>query len=169
MDTQPSLQVLQETLHEAYKMLCCTDIAWDGLCSIRTWYKTKGFSYRSILHFTSIIKKEPTVSSFVIHYMTKGLCTPVNHMFKSLHSLAPRYLSELLLPYNPIHSLRSSGSGLLSVPRSQLSNMGGRLFSGAAPKIWNSLPLTLRVTSISEFQSYLSGILEILPSQGYLS
>lgn len=54
MDTQPRLQVLQETLHEAYKVLCCADIPWDSLCS-------------DITQNTSIIKKEALVGKYNIY------------------------------------------------------------------------------------------------------
>ena len=49
--------------------------------------------------------------------------------FKALHGLAPIYISELIKPYNPSRSLRSS-----------TLNYGDRCFSVAAPKLWNSLP-----------------------------
>ncbi len=76
--------------------------------------------------------------------------------FKSLHGLAPTYLSDLLSPYTPSRLLRSSGGELLCVPRSRLSSMGGRSFSVMAPKVWNSLPLCLRsITTLHEFKSKL--------------
>ncbi len=77
--------------------------------------------------------------------------------FKSLHGLAPTYLSDLLSPYTPSRLLRSSGEELLCVPRSRLSSMGGRSFSVMAPKVWNSLPLCLRsITTLHEFKSKLN-------------
>lgn len=39
--------------------------------------------------------------------------------FKSLNGLAPPYLSELLHPYTPTHSLRSADKLLLRVPKTQ--------------------------------------------------
>ena len=55
--------------------------------------------------------------------------------FKVLHNLAPLYLSELLTPYSPNQSLRSSNCNLLTVPRTKLSPLGGRSFSAMAHKL----------------------------------
>ncbi len=68
--------------------------------------------------------------------------------FKLLHNLAPWYLCELLLPYTPTRSLRSSDSCLLSIPQYRLASMWGRSFSVAAPKLWNSLPHLFTVSII---------------------
>ncbi|KAF7655261.1 hypothetical protein LDENG_00058620, partial [Lucifuga dentata] len=62
--------------------------------------------------------------------------------FKSLHSLAPTYLTDLLQTYTPYCSLRSSSAGLPSVRDFNLT-MGGRAFSHTAPRLWNSLPLRI--------------------------
>ncbi|CDR10475.1 unnamed protein product, partial [Oncorhynchus mykiss] len=37
--------------------------------------------------------------------------------YKTLHGLAPTYLSDLVLPYIPTRTLRSQDAGLLIVPR----------------------------------------------------
>jgi len=63
--------------------------------------------------------------------------------FKSLNGLAPAYLSDLLSPYIPPRTLRSSGRELLCEPRFCLSSMGGMSFSVLAPELWDSLPLAL--------------------------
>ncbi len=63
--------------------------------------------------------------------------------YKALNDLAPAYLTNLLSRYNPTRSLRSQNSGLLVVPRIAKSTKGGRTFSYLAPKLWNSLPITL--------------------------
>ena len=53
----------------------------------------------------------------------------------------PVYLSELLLPYTPSRSLRSSmDSRILSVPRTRTKTIGDRSFSFHAPTFWNQLP-----------------------------
>ncbi len=76
--------------------------------------------------------------------------------FKALNGLAPYYLCNLLLPYPPRRSLRSSDSRLLAVPRYHLSSMGGRSFSVVDPKLCNSLPRPLCLAnSLSEFKSQL--------------
>ena len=79
--------------------------------------------------------------------------------YKSLHNLAPPYLAELLVPYIPPRSLRSSNSCRLTVPLLK-SASGRRSFSYAAPTLWNSLPLPIRLApSLSTFCSALKTFL----------
>lgn len=73
--------------------------------------------------------------------------------FKALNGLAPLYLSDLIHPYLPTRSLRSSELGPLSVPRFRLSTIGERSFCVNAPKLWNSLHPSLRNnSSLSAFK-----------------
>ncbi|XP_028272710.1 uncharacterized protein LOC114443003, partial [Parambassis ranga] len=65
-------------------------------------------------------------------------------VFKSLHGLAPQYLSDMLQPHCPARSLRSADQSLLVVPKTQRIRRGDRSFSVAGPKLWNKLPLHLR-------------------------
>uniref|UniRef100_A0A4W5LPR8 Reverse transcriptase domain-containing protein n=1 Tax=Hucho hucho TaxID=62062 RepID=A0A4W5LPR8_9TELE len=58
--------------------------------------------------------------------------------FKSIHKLAPPYLSDLLQGPTSTRSLRSSSSIHLSVPPARLTTMGSRAFSRSAPRLWNS-------------------------------
>ena len=75
--------------------------------------------------------------------------------WKALHDMAPNYLCELLLPYTPKHTLRSTDKLLLTTPRT-LYSYGDRAFYAAAPKLWNTLPLELRsCTSIDTFKKSL--------------
>ena len=60
-------------------------------------------------------------------------------VFKSLHGLGPKNIVELLHNYKPSRCLRSSGTGLLSVPRVKTKH-GKAAFSYYAPTIWNKLP-----------------------------
>ncbi len=77
-------------------------------------------------------------------------------VYKSLHNLAPMYLSELLHPYTPSRCLRSSDQNLLIVPQSRLKRRGDRAFSVVGPRLWNSLPLEIRLApSLSTFKSLL--------------
>ncbi len=77
-------------------------------------------------------------------------------VFKSLNGLAPPYISELLHPYMPTHSLRSADQLLLNVPKTKRKLRGDRAFAVAAPKLWNDLPLPIRqVSSLSLFKSTL--------------
>ncbi len=79
--------------------------------------------------------------------------------YKALHGLAPQYLSDLLIPYTPTRDLRSSETGLLTVPLTRLRLMGDRAFSSLAPKLWNSLPIEIRqAKTLSTFKSRLKTI-----------
>jgi hypothetical protein len=63
--------------------------------------------------------------------------------WKGLNTMAPPYITDLLIPYTPTRNLRSSDQHLLTVPRTTTS-FGDRAFSSIAPKLWNSLPSELR-------------------------
>ena len=77
-------------------------------------------------------------------------------VFKCLNSLGPSYLSELLQPYTPPRALRSADQLLLAVPKARLNTRGDRVFSVAAPRLWNSLPLSVRSSqSLGQFKSRL--------------
>ena len=76
--------------------------------------------------------------------------------FKSLNSLAPPYLSELICPYTPARCLRSAEQFLLRGPKTKKPARGDRAFSAAAPKLWNELPLSIKqAPSLSSFKSRL--------------
>ena len=64
-------------------------------------------------------------------------------VFKTLNGKGPEYLNELLVPYVPSRSLRSSSSNNLVVPRVH-SVAGERSFSYSAPKRWNELPQNIK-------------------------
>jgi len=63
--------------------------------------------------------------------------------FKALRTGYPTYLSNLLQHHEPVRSLRSSSSHYLSVPRHNLK-FGSRAFRSFAPRVWNSLPISIR-------------------------
>ncbi|KAK7944446.1 hypothetical protein WMY93_000174 [Mugilogobius chulae] len=76
--------------------------------------------------------------------------------FKSIHNLAPSYLTELLHVTSHTRSLRSSSAIQLTVPPARLSTMGSRAFSRSASHLWNSLPPDLRnIQSLPDFKSCL--------------
>jgi exonuclease III len=76
--------------------------------------------------------------------------------YKCLNGLAPQYLADLLVPYSPVRSLRSSESLLLTVPKTRTKVYGDRAFKNSAPKLWNNLPLCIRnSTSFHTFKSKL--------------
>ncbi len=68
-------------------------------------------------------------------------------VFKALRGLAPAYLSDLLRYHNPSRGLRSGNLGVLSVRRSRLKHRGDCAFTIAGPKLWNSLPVPIRMVS----------------------
>ncbi|TWW64927.1 hypothetical protein D4764_22G0005740 [Takifugu flavidus] len=77
-----------------------------------------------------------------------------------LRGLAPSYLEELVIPYQPNRPLRSQNAGLLVVPRVSRSRMGGRAFSYQAPLLWNQLPVQVReADSIATFKIRLKTFL----------
>ena len=62
---------------------------------------------------------------------------------------------ELISPYQPPRSLRSSSQLLLTVPRANLT-IGQRAFCHSSPSIWNSIPLSVReAPSVSTFKRCL--------------
>ena len=76
--------------------------------------------------------------------------------FKALNSLCPEYISDLITPYVPGRSLRSSTENFLVCPKYRLKTYGGRSFATAAPLLWNDLPSNLRATcDIKEFKRAL--------------
>lgn len=77
-------------------------------------------------------------------------------VFKSLHGQAPAYIDDLLKTHTPLRSLRSADQLFLSVPRTRLKNRGDRAFSIVAPRLWNDLPMCVRVaSSLDIFKSRL--------------
>ena len=84
--------------------------------------------------------------------------------FKTLRHGQPSYLRDLLIPYIPRRTLRSSCLHQLTIP-SIKSASGRRSFSFAAPTVWNNLRLTLRTMScLITFRSTLKTHLFTLPT-----
>ena len=76
--------------------------------------------------------------------------------FKALHGQAPPYICNLLKPYCPARTLRSSNQNLLYKPVFNLKTYGGRSFSIAAPTLWNILPTTIKNSvSLDSFKRQL--------------
>ena len=67
-------------------------------------------------------------------------------VFKCINGLAPVYLQDLLIKYEPVRELRSGSKRLLKIPKTR-SKVGLHAFSVAGPKLWNSLPNHMRETS----------------------
>lgn len=69
-------------------------------------------------------------------------------VFKCLHGVAPKYLTDLLQ--------LSADQLLLAVPKEKRKLRDDRAFSIVAPKLWNELPLHIRqVDSLPVFKSSL--------------
>ena len=64
--------------------------------------------------------------------------------YKILNGQSPSYLTSLISSYKPVRSLRSSDHLLLRVPNVMTATYGQRTFSYCAPKLWNSLPKSLK-------------------------
>ncbi|CAL9690879.1 unnamed protein product [Knipowitschia caucasica] len=76
--------------------------------------------------------------------------------YKSLHNLAPSYLTDLLHHHCPSRRLRSTDSNLLTPLRTKHRTLGDRAFAAAAPTLWNSLPQPVRNSdSLQNFKSLL--------------
>ena len=86
--------------------------------------------------------------------------------WKGLNNMAPSYITELLSPYTPKRSLRSSDQSLLAVPRTK-SSLGDRSFSVVAPKLWNSLPTDLRQANSLHY--FKTGLKTFLFNNAYVS
>jgi len=68
-------------------------------------------------------------------------------IFKCCHQTAPEYLQELCVPVTASTSrrhLRSVARGGLQVLACRTSTSGPHSFAVCAPKLWNSLPSSLR-------------------------
>ena len=70
----------------------------------------------------------------------------VCYVFKCLHGIAPTYLSELLV-------VKQRQDLTLNIPRT-LTGYGDRAFSCVGPRLWNSLPVNIRlVNSLDSFKA----------------
>ena len=80
-------------------------------------------------------------------------------VFKCLHDLAPKYLSQHIIPLasDPARQrLRSSKTLDVYVPRSKLVGYGDRAFCVAGPRAWNSLPTSVQqADNIHSFKKLL--------------
>ena len=85
---------------------------------------------------------------FKLHWLPVEFCIKYKILlltYRALHGLAPTYITELLMPYTPPRTLRSSTEQLLVVQKYRLKNFGARSFETAAPALWNSLESQIRL------------------------
>ncbi len=73
--------------------------------------------------------------------------------YKALHGKAPQYISDMLV-FREARESRSTKQNLLTVPRTKCVTFGDRAFSVYAPRLWNSMPLSIRnVDNIDTFKT----------------
>ncbi|XP_072020496.1 uncharacterized protein [Amphiura filiformis] len=111
-------------------------------------------------------KKQDSISKIMrdLHWLPirKRIAFKISLLtFKALHGQAPPYISELITPYTPYRTLRSSTQNLLKAPRRRpRTAYGRRSFAEAAYKEWNNLPLHVRLApSINVFKTQLKTFL----------
>ena len=76
-----------------------------------------------------------------IHFKLLLLC------YKCLNGDGPQYLTELLEPYKPQRTLRSSSANMLVIRKTSLKTFGDRAFSVTVPRLWNELPNSVKECS----------------------
>ena len=77
-------------------------------------------------------------------------------VFKSIHGLAPLYISSLITIQKPTRSLRSSIAVQLIPPKIKTKTYGERSFLFAAARLWNALPAQIRnAPNFSSFKRLL--------------
>jgi len=69
--------------------------------------------------------------------------------FKARNGLCPSYLADLLHAYVRSRTLQSSDTPTLTVPNFKLKTVGDRSFCSVGPKLWNSLPHSLRAGALA--------------------
>ena len=81
--------------------------------------------------------------------------------YKTLNGLAPPYLTDLITPYSPCRTLRSSSKNLVKPPsRRPRTAYGRRSFSEAAYTEWNKLPQHVKTaSSVESFKARLKTFL----------
>ena len=72
--------------------------------------------------------------------------------FKALHGLAPGYIRDLIVQYNPPRNMRSMNLSLLHEIPAKYVTFGERSFKFCAPKLWNKMPVNLR--KIDELEAF---------------
>ena len=106
--------------------------------------------------FSSILQSTLSSSSSTGYRLNTASTSKIaNITLRTLHFSQPAYLRSSLHVCHSTRSVRLSNINLLSAPFVRTS-FGSRSFSVAAPKIWNSLPLSLRIcTSHDTFRRHL--------------
>jgi hypothetical protein len=84
-------------------------------------------------------------------------------VFKAIHGIAPSYMCDAICKMpEPTKLLRSStdNANKLLVPLTKCKTFADRSFSVYGPKVWNTLPATLRcIDSLVQFKKQLKTVL----------
>ena len=82
-------------------------------------------------------------------------------MFKCIHDIAPKYLTELIVVDQVHdHNLRSTNSGRIPTTVSMTTIVFECSFCSMGPRIWNNLPvIIIKTTNLSAFKSQLKTFL----------
>ena len=77
-------------------------------------------------------------------------------VYKAVNGFSPSCISNLPSFCSSFYSLCSSSNKLLQVPRSKLKSYGDGRFSIVEPRLWNSIPASLRnADSLNSFKKQL--------------
>ena len=94
-------------------------------------------------HVSGILKELHWLPSEARTYF-KILC----YVYKCIHNLAPRYLSDLI-------TIKRSHNLSLAIPRCR-TQVGDRAFKCAGPRLWNALPVEIRMKdTLDKFKAIL--------------
>lgn len=129
----------------------------------------QNYRLQKFLHIAARILTLTTLSNHITPILKELQWLPIEKRieykiilltFKSLHALAPQYISELTMPYPTPRPLRSAGANYLAIPQSRTKTYGDRAFSVSAPTFWNGLPDELREChEIEPFKRHLKTFL----------
>ena len=91
--------------------------------------------------FSSSVPLLKSLHWLPVHYrIIFNICTI---SYQALASKQPTYLNSMLTPARNSRELRSTSSNPLYIPRVKMK-AGTRVFSVAAPTLWNSLPVSVK-------------------------
>ena len=112
------------------------------------------------------IKKSDHITPILIELHWLPVCERIDYKialmcFKCLNGIAPSYLRDLVKVYSPNRSLRSAMDATVLVkPSPNYSSIGERAFTFYGPKVWNSLPSSIRnLKNIDTFKRHLKTFL----------
>ncbi|KAK0135192.1 hypothetical protein N1851_028985 [Merluccius polli] len=131
---------------------CLKDIQNSGLgpmsSNLKPAARYLGVMFVIDLSFEPHITKAFHSLAFLLLFLSKIDFKILLINFKACRrqGLAPSYIIYMLAHYEPVGSLRSSGGGLLAVPKSRLKSKGSPLdLQLTAPRLCNALPEDIRL------------------------